>query len=62
MLITTLLLSTAIFAAEPTETTATTTTLKTFNKMTVKDAKAECKDEGKSGKELLECIKAKKSK
>lgn len=66
MLLTTLLFSAAVFANEPATATTVTTQApkieaKTLNKMTVKDAKSECKEEGKSGKDLLECIKAKKS-
>lgn len=67
MLLTTLLFSVAVFANEPAGSVTTVTTqapkveAKTLNKMTVKDAKLECKEEGKSGKDLLECIKAKKS-
>lgn len=70
MILTTLLFSALVFANEPVVKAETTTTqaeqvepvAKTLNKMTVKDAKSACKEEGKTGKDLLECIKAKKSK
>ncbi len=53
-----LLMVTMLHAAEPNEQSPTTTT--PGPKITTKDAKKSCKDEGKTGADLIQCMKDKK--
>jgi hypothetical protein len=50
----------AVSVANAQEAPSTTVPEAAAVKITTKDAKKECKDEGKKGPELIECIKAKK--
>jgi hypothetical protein len=52
-----LLFSIFIFANEPTTTTVPPANREANETVTIKDAKAQCKEQGKTGKELLQCIK-----
>jgi hypothetical protein len=57
ILISILLISNFSMAQEP---TTTTVPANTQLKMTTKDAKKTCKEEGKKGAELIDCMKEKK--
>jgi hypothetical protein len=57
IIVSVLLLSTFSMAQEP---TTTTVPANPQLKMTTKEAKKSCKDEGKKGAELIECMKEKK--
>jgi hypothetical protein len=54
------LISNFAFASE-TATSSTEAPKESSNKMTTRDAKKSCKDEGKKGQDLIQCMKDKKN-